>query len=236
MYTEPSEPASDRYSNGFAASVKSGKNGSDGLTTRDSKTTYQAGAVLYREGQRCAGIFRIESGEVKLSVSSSSGRTAILKIAHAGELLGVTEAFTDSSYLTSAETMEQSQVSFIPRSHLEGLLSHAELTAQILVQLSSECLHMLKQVSAHRLSFTASQRLAYLLLELLGHEAHEANVTQMPLVKVPYTHAEIGQLIGCSRETVTRLLKSFQQGGLIDVNRSTIRIRQLEKLQEIARM
>ena len=233
MHTESSEPASDRYSGGFAASVKSGKNGSNGLTTSDSKTTYHAGAVLYQEGQRCAGIFRIESGEVKLSVTSSSGRTAILKIAHAGELLGVTEAFTDSSYLTSAEAMEQSQVSFIPRSHLEGLLSHAELTAKILAQLSSECLHMLKQVSAYRLSFTAAQRLAYLLLELLGHEA---NVTQMALVKVPYTHAEIGQLIGCSRETVTRLLKSFQQGRLIDVDRSTIRIRQLERLQEIAQV
>ena len=233
MRTGSTEPPSNPYSNGFPGSVRHGNNGSGGLAAQHSRTTYNAGEVLYREGQKCAGIFRLETSEVKLSVSSRSGRSAILKVARPGELLGLMEAFTNSLYLTSAETMKESQISFIPRNYLEELWSRAGLTVQIVAQLSSECLHMLKQVSAYRLSSTASQHLARLLLELLGPES---SVTDMPLIKMPYTHAEIGQLIGCSRETVTRLLKSFQQSRFIDVNRTTIRIRQLEKLYEIAQV
>src|SRR5262249_49303270 len=177
------------------------------------------------------GLFQIESGKVKLSVSSSNGRTAIVKIAQPGEFLGVIETLVNSPYLATAEVVERSDIIFTSRTHLQGRSPRGELTARLVTQLGAECLRMFREVSAYRLSSTASQRLAQLLLELL---ANELKLRRTAVINMPYTHAEIGQLIGSSRETVTRLLKHFQKSMLIDISRSKIYVMQIEKLRKIA--
>ena len=92
---------------------------------------------------------------------------------------------------------------------------------------------MFKEVSAYRLSSMASQRLAHLLLELLEHETE---LKRKEVVEMPYTHAEIGQMIGCSRETVTRLLKRFQERKVFHIDGSNLYIDQMEKLREISQL
>jgi len=167
-----------------------------------------------------------------LWISSSAGKTAILKIARPGELLGVTEALVNCPYLATAEVIEQSETLFTARSHLQNIWSYRELTVQIVAQLSRESSRMFKEVSAYRLSSSASQRLAHLLLELLG----DGTNPRYRIVEMPYTHAEIGQLIGCSRETVTRLLKCFQERNLIKIEHSRIHIVLVQELREIAQL
>lgn len=229
MHTESTEPASERYTRGFT-----GPNARFETSVRkDPRIAFEPGAALYREGQQCAGVFQIESGEIKLSISSSTGRTGILKIARPGELLGVAEAFVDSPYMATAESIERSEVLFIPRAHLQHASSNGELAAQILVHLSEECSRMVKEVSAYRLASTASQRLAQLLLDLLDRGPLS---TERRVIELPYTHAQLAQLLGCSRETVTRLFNRFREERLIDIDRSTIRIEQLTKLREIAQL
>jgi len=51
---------------------------------------------------------------------------------------------------------------------------------------------------------------------------------------MPYTHAEIAQMIGASRETVSRLLRNFQTKGLLAAKRSTIHVEQMQKLKDVA--
>ena len=51
-------------------------------------TAYPQGAVLFVEGQNPRGIFVLCKGSVKLSINSPSGRTVIVKLAEAGEVLG----------------------------------------------------------------------------------------------------------------------------------------------------
>lgn len=229
MNSESFESASERYTSRFP-----GRNGgSETWLDKCSRITCPPGAALYREGQRCGGVFQVESGEIKLSVSSSSGKTGILKIVQPGELLGVTEAFADSAYLATAESIEPSEVLFIPRTHLQHLWSNKELAAQIITHLSRECSRMVKEVSAYRLASTAAQRLAQFLLELLDRGVRSGDVQ---VIEMPYTHAEIAQLIGCSRETVTRLFNRFQDARLIDIQSSAIRIEHTAKLREVAQL
>jgi CRP-like cAMP-binding protein len=198
-----------------------------------SKDTYPPGAVLYQEGERCEGIFHLATGRVKLAISSRSGRAAIMKIAKPGELLAVTEAFANCPYLATAEAIEPSEVLFTSRNHLGKIWSRRDLAGQIIAQLSRDCSGMLKELRAYRLSSTTSQRLAQLLLELLDHQV---KASHNGVIEMPYTHAEIAQLIGCSRETVTRLLKNFHEMKLIDIERANIYIGQEQKLREIAQV
>lgn len=62
------------------------------------------------------GIFVVCSGQVKLSICSRDGKVLILKIAQAGELLGLHAVLSGESYEVTAEVNERAQVTFVPRS------------------------------------------------------------------------------------------------------------------------
>src|ERR1700758_873338 len=78
-------------------------------------TAYPKGAVLFVEGQAPRGIFVLCKGRVKLSISSSDGKTLILKIAEAGEVLGLSAAVSGKPYELTAETIDPCQVDFVKR-------------------------------------------------------------------------------------------------------------------------
>ena len=83
-----------------------------------------------------------------------------------------------------------------------------------------------------RAASNRSQRLAAILLRLAGD--HDSGVQQQPALA--YTHAELGQLIGASRETITRLMKEFERRGAIRTKRSAFQIVDAQALGEIARL
>ena len=80
-----------------------------------SSATYPAGAVLFLEKQDPRGVFVLCAGQVKLSISSSAGKTLILRIAKAGEILGLMAAMSGSPFEVTAETLHPCQVAFIRR-------------------------------------------------------------------------------------------------------------------------
>jgi len=104
-------------------------------------TTYHSGSVLFAEGQSPRGIFLLRHGRVKLSVRNREGKLSILRIAHAGEILGMSEAVSaavsDRSHEATAETHGTCEVSFIRQSDFQRLMRvHPELTRWVAQQLS----------------------------------------------------------------------------------------------------
>src|SRR5450755_702905 len=63
-----------------------------------STATYPKGALLFVEKQDARGVFVLCEGEVKLSISSSEGKTLIMRTARAGELLGLVAALAGTTY------------------------------------------------------------------------------------------------------------------------------------------
>src|SRR5438067_485103 len=76
---------------------------------------YPKGSVLFVEGEQPRGVFIVCSGRVKLTTSSSEGKTLIVKIAEAGEVLGASGTILDMPFEVSAETLEPSQINFVRR-------------------------------------------------------------------------------------------------------------------------
>src|SRR3954471_4166915 len=74
---------------------------------------YPKGSVLFVEGEQPRGVFIICSGRLKLTTSSAEGKTLIVKIAEAGEVLGASAAILGKPYEVSAETLEPAQINFI---------------------------------------------------------------------------------------------------------------------------
>jgi CRP/FNR family transcriptional regulator, cyclic AMP receptor protein len=185
-----------------------------------SSTVYPAGAVLFLEKQDARGVFVICQGEVKLTISSSEGKTLILRIAKAGEILGLMAVLSGIAYEMTAETLHPSQIAFVRRADFVRFLAqHADAYEGVVRQLSSNYHRVCEQLRTVGLSASAPERLARLLLEW----SSDAEETQFGArIKLPLTHEEIAECIGSCRETVTRTLSDFRSKRLVTLKGSTM--------------
>ena len=170
-------------------------------------TGYPQGSLLFVEGDSPRGVFILCRGRVKLSVTSSQGKTLILRIVQPGEALGLNSAVSGKPYQATAETLENCQIAFIKREDFLRLLEqHQEASIRAAQQLSSSYQIALGQLRSLGLSNSAPERLARFLLDWAGGKDSERGVR----ARLTLTQEEIGQIIGTSRETVSRMFSEFR--------------------------
>ncbi|MGA2966301.1 MAG: Crp/Fnr family transcriptional regulator [Terriglobales bacterium] len=183
-------------------------------------TSYPTGAVLFAEAQAPRGIFIVRRGRVKLSICGSDGRTLILRIVDAGCPLGVAAVISGRKYEATAETQEPSEISFLRQSDLLRLMRlHSEIALWATQHIAEDYATTCREIRDLILSDSASEKLARLLVGWLDQNT----ASKFPShVKLALTHEEIGQMIGSSRETVSRLLAGFKKQRIIQQNGSTL--------------
>lgn len=195
-----------------------------------SNSAYPESSVLFMEKQNCRGVFVICQGEVKLTISSSEGKTLITRIAKAGEILGLMSVLTGRPYEVTAETLRPCQISFVRRDDfLRFVAQHPEAAAAAMNQLSANYHGACEQLRTVGLSSSAGERLARLLLEWAGGGERKA-----VRINIPLTHEEIAECIGSTRETVTRTLSDFRNKQLVVLKGSTMFISNRAGLESLA--
>jgi len=192
----------------------------DALEQSALTTSYPTGAVLFAEGQAPRGVFIVRRGRVKLSICASDGRTLILRMVSSGCLLGVAAVISGRQYEATAEVQEPSEVSFVRHGDLLRLMRlHGEVGLWVTQHISADYASTCREIRDLILSDSASEKLARLLVGWLDQNSTSRNPSQ---VKLALTHEEIGQMIGSSRETVSRLFAGFKKQRLIQQTGSTI--------------
>lgn len=195
------------------------------------KSTLPPGAILFVEGQAPRGMFIVCSGRVNLSTTSREGKILILKTAYAGEALGLSATVSGVGYETTAETATPCQLTFIDRKRFVGMLgSHSEVGVH-----TAQCLSREYQTAYHDihdlvLTRSSAGKLARLLL---SQPPMKNNVSEKHVMN-GMTHEEMGQRIGASRETVTRLLSHLRKKRLIRLDGAALVIEDRQGLQALA--
>jgi CRP/FNR family transcriptional regulator len=201
------------------------------LSAITSAAVYPKGATLFVEGQSARGVFVLCSGRVKLSTSSADGRTLILRMSDAGEVLGLPATVTGKPYELSADVIEPAQANFIAREDfLRFLREHGEAALRVAQQLGETYHSAVAEMRSIGLSHSASEKLARFLLELSAD--HDQGKGEIKLT-LTLTHEEIAQIIGASRETVTRLFSDFKKKQLVQVKGSTVIIKNKAGLEQL---
>ena len=192
-------------------------------------TAYPEGAVLFVEGQIPRGVYVLCQGRVKLMTTSRDGKTLIMRIVQSGEILGLQSMVTGKPYDFTVETLQPSQLAFINRADfLRFLKEHTDACLHVAQQLSNECQSAYEMVRSIGLSHSVSEKLARLLLQWCG----DGRVTADPIrLKMSLTHEEMAQLIGTSRETVTRTLGELKKRRILELTGSTLLIRNRAALE-----
>ena len=196
-------------------------------------TAYPKGAVLFVEGQSPRGIYVLCKGRVKLSICSTDGKTLILKVAEPGEVLGLSASVSGKAYELTAETLDPCQVNFVKREDfLRFLKEHGEACLRVAEQLSEKYNSACHEIRSLGLSHSAAEKLAKLLLDWSTKNGEAAKLE--PRLKLALTHEEIAQMIGTSRETVTRLFADLKKRQIVQAKGSTLLIRNKAALKQIA--
>jgi len=196
-----------------------------------SSTTYPEGALLFLEKQEPRGVFVLCAGEVKLSISSSGGKTLILRIARPGEVLGLMATLSGEPYEVTAETIRPCQVAYIRRDDfLRFIAKYPEGYQGVVRQMTSLYQGACSQLRTVGLSASAPEKLARLLLDWSSDGKETEQGTQ---VRLPLTHEEIAALIGTTRETVTRTLSEFKNNNLVALHGSNLMISNRAALETI---
>lgn len=190
------------------------------LSEITGSATYPKGATLFVEGQPSRGVFILCSGHVKLSTSSADGKTLILRISEPGDLLGLPATISGKSYEVTAEVIEPTQANFISRpDFLNFLREYGEAALRVAQELSNTYQSAFAEMRTVGLSHSAGEKLARFILDWTADRATEQGVIK---TRLTLTHEEIAQMIGASRETVTRLFADFKKRQLLQIKGSTL--------------
>ncbi len=187
------------------------------------------GAYLFFEGEPATVVFMLCKGRAKLSVCAPNGKTMIICIAEPGDILGLSAALTETTYETTAEMLELSQVKCLK---VQDLLSFFEKNPTACLnaarQLSQTHQATCRQVRALGLSDSVADKLAELFLTWSGNGTGGDGRIHL---KNFFTHEEIAEMIGTSRETVTRALKYFREQELVTLKGSDLFIHDRKRLK-----
>lgn len=184
-------------------------------------SNHPRGAVVFAEGQPAVGVYVLCAGRAKLSISSSDGKTVILRIAQPGDLLGVHSCLKDLPYETTVETLEHCRIDFVPRADFIKLLDKSN-AARVGVSkvLADELSELVERARLLLLSQSAREKLVRLLLKWYD-ELGERTAKGTRLIH-GFTHEEIGQMICASRETVSRLFAELKRKQIVRLNGTEI--------------
>jgi CRP/FNR family cyclic AMP-dependent transcriptional regulator len=200
------------------------------LESLEYRTNYPPDATLFREGQASRGIFVVVRGLVKLSLSSPEGKTLILRVAGPREVLGISASVSTGEYEATAETLEACEISFIRRSDVVRLMEqHNQWALWLATNLGKEYSFACREVRNLFLTDSAGGKLARLLVERLD----SSGSTHLGRMKLGLTHENMAQMIGSSRETVTRTLADFKKRHLIEQIGETLVIHDRTALQSM---
>jgi CRP/FNR family transcriptional regulator len=180
----------------------------------------QAHTVLFHEGLPADHLLFICSGRVKITASSSEGRTFLLRLAGPGDILGLAALQERALHHVTAEALSLCTIKSIPRADFVRIMErHAEISRITALAIARE--YNSAVLSARRLALhtSAAGKLASTLLDwsraddLGSLPAH----THLPISFLMQLNQEdLGSMVGLSRETVSRLLTRFRREGLVD--------------------
>ncbi len=195
-------------------------------------SSYPAGAILFMEGEPARGVYIVCQGRVKLLTTNSEGKTLIFKIAKPGDILGLNPAISGQPHEITAETLQPTQLAYVSREDfVKYIKEYGDACLQVAQHLGRDCHSAYEVIRSIGLSNSVEEKLARFLVEWSAG----APVTNGGLrVKLALTHEEIAQLIGCSRESVSRSFSEFKRKRLVEVNGSTLLVQDKAALQTLA--
>jgi len=195
-----------------------------------TKRRVARGSSLYREGDAFEYLYAVRSGAFKTVSVSRHGDEKITGFHLAGELLGL-DAIGPGRYGYGAAALEDSEVCAMPFAALEKLAQTVPALQHQLFRAISSDISRDQGLMLLLGSMSAEQRLAAFLLSLSRRYQRLGFAADRFILRM--TREEIGNYLGLTLETVSRLFSRFQRDGMIGVCQREVDLREPQRLREL---
>ncbi len=193
------------------------------LAARMQSRGFAAGAVIVSESDPGDSLFILTSGRVKVVLHGETGREIILSTFRTGELFGEMSLLDHQPRSASVIAIEPTQALVLERTSFERhLQAHPDAALAILAEMSRR-LRQADRVIGNLALLDVYGRVARLLKDMAEKEGVETE--DGVLIRQRPTQADLGSMIGTSRETVSRALNDFVRRGLIVMTGKQILLR-----------
>ena len=197
----------------------------------DRKRPIHKGDKIFNDGQELQALFAIRSGTFKTFTINKQGEEQITGFHLAGDLLGF-DAIADNFHPSFAQALETSMVCEIPYKNLDELSNTMPKLKKQVLRLMSHEIKADQQMLTLLNRKNAEQRVATFIISL--SERYHARGLSATEFRLPMTRSDIGNYIGLTVETISRLLNRFHKSGLIKIDGKLISIIDTNKLCETA--
>jgi CRP/FNR family transcriptional regulator len=189
--------------------------------------SFPAGVRVFHEGDHSDACYLVRSGDLRVTREHSDGRAIALATLSSGDIFGELAMFDGEARSASVETLSDSELLALPASDFRSLLAdHPEIAVKLIAALTRRIRETNERVS--RQSFqTVPSRVAGVLTQLI---AEEAAVEARQGVTIRMTQADLAQLAGTSRESVSRFLATLERAGVVRVGRGRVTVLEPRRL------
>jgi CRP/FNR family transcriptional regulator len=194
---------------------------------------YNTDTAIFHEGDHADKLFFLHSGRVKVTKFSEEGKEYIMSLYHAGDLLGQLEPFQDPKHQFSAITVEKCEIGIIQKDDLEILLwQYGDLAIEFMNWMGY--MQRLTQTRMRDLMMYGKPGALCSTLIRLSNSYGSPDKNGVH-ISLKLTNTELGDYIGCARESVNRMLSDLKKAGAISMHDGIITIKNLEYLQSICK-
>lgn len=191
---------------------------------------HPADAIIFFEGDVARGVYILCEGRAEVLTANTDGKTRILKIALPGDVLGVNSVLAGTSHEVTLKTIDSCQFAFIARgAFLKFVKEHGDACLYFAQLLSRDC-HAAYDV-IHSMGTPVENRLARFLMSCCANGLANEGIVRAELV---LTHEAISEHIGCSRETVSRVLSDFKRRRVAELVGTTLLVHDCAALESLS--
>ena len=186
---------------------------------------------LYREGDDFQSVYAVRSGTLKAYKTTDDGKEQVTGFYFPGEILGM-DGISNNAHASSAKALETAAICEIPFTSLEKLSSLMPSLQRHFFQLMSREITEDQQLITLLSKNSADERVASLMLSISSRYARrKLSATQF---RLPMSRVDIGNYLGLTVETVSRVFSRMQKMDILQVDNKEIRILDVPGLQKMA--
>jgi CRP/FNR family cyclic AMP-dependent transcriptional regulator len=186
------------------------------LNQRTVPRHYNAGEMVFTEGEPCTGLYVVESGQIRIFKSSAAGREQVLSIEGPGSSVAELPVFDGGNYPASVAAIEPATLLFVSKQDFQALcLTHPQVALKVLRVVGARLRRLVGIIE--ELSFTTVRsRLVSFLLRTAQKDGKPT--PQGVQIELPSSNQELASQIGTVRELVSRNLSRLQSEGIIQID------------------
>ena len=199
------------------------------LVASGRRKRYDGDQTVFMQGDKATGLYVVLKGRVKVFKTSPKGREQTLMIMGPGQPVGEVAVLSGEAYPATAETLEESELLYIPRqAFLDLVAREPEVALRLLAALSSRLRSFASLIEDLSLK-DVSERLAAHLLALAGQDPTGQTI------HLDVSKTQLASAVGTVPETLSRAFQQLSRLGAVKTTGRTVHIENRDLLEKVAR-